>query len=208
MANIKISSLPSATTPLAGTEVLPIVQSSETRQVSVANLTLGRSVSSTGLIVTANSATDAVRITQLGAGNALLVEDSANPDASPFVVDSAGNVGIGTTLPVVKLDISATDAVRIPVGTTGQRPTGVNGYLRFNSTTSEFEGYNGTAWAAVGGGGTAPQLIATNGLVVNSNTVAASYSIPAGFNAMSTGPITVASGQAVTVPSGSRWVVL
>jgi hypothetical protein len=52
------------------------------------------------------------------------------------------------------------------------------------------------------------QVVASNGLVVNSNTVAASYSIPSGSSAMSVGPITVASGQSVTVPSGSKWVVL
>jgi hypothetical protein len=44
MANSKISALTSATTPLAGTEILPIVQSSTTKQVSVANLTAGRQV--------------------------------------------------------------------------------------------------------------------------------------------------------------------
>lgn len=55
---------------------------------------------------------------------------------------------------------------------------------------------------------TGAQVIASNGLVVNSNTVAASYSIPSGSSAMSVGPITVASGQSVTVPSGSKWVVL
>lgn len=55
---------------------------------------------------------------------------------------------------------------------------------------------------------TAPIVSASNGLVVNSASVSASYSIPSGSNAMSVGPVTVASGQAVTVPSGSRWVVL
>jgi hypothetical protein len=49
--------------------------------------------------------------------------------------------------------------------------------------------------------------ISSNGLSVNSNTVSTSYSIPASNNAMSVGPITVASGQSVTVPSGSRWVI-
>lgn len=44
MADTKISGLPASTTPLAGTEVLPIVQSGVTRQVSVANLTAGRAV--------------------------------------------------------------------------------------------------------------------------------------------------------------------
>jgi len=47
--------------------------------------------------INANSASDALRITQIGAGNALLVEDSANPDTSPFVIDAAGKVGIGAT---------------------------------------------------------------------------------------------------------------
>jgi hypothetical protein len=45
MADTKISALPASTTPLAGTEVLPIVQGGVTRQVSVANLTAGRAVS-------------------------------------------------------------------------------------------------------------------------------------------------------------------
>jgi hypothetical protein len=63
-------------------------------------------------------------------------------------------------------------------------------------------------------GGTAPNTVAgtviqaTNGIVVNSNTVSASYTIPVGSSAMSAGPMTVASGQVVTVSSGSRWVVL
>jgi len=63
-------------------------------------------------------------------------------------------------------------------------------------------------------GGTSPNSVkgtviqATNGIVVNSNTVSASYTIPSGSSAMSAGPMTVASGQAVTVSSGSRWVVL
>jgi len=48
MADVKISGLPASTTPLAGTEVLPIVQSGTTKQVSVANLTAGRAVATAG----------------------------------------------------------------------------------------------------------------------------------------------------------------
>lgn len=44
MANVKISELPAATVPLAGSELVPIVQSGTTDQVSVANLTVGRQV--------------------------------------------------------------------------------------------------------------------------------------------------------------------
>jgi hypothetical protein len=62
MANTKISALTAATTPAAGTEVLPIVQSSATKQISIANLTAGRSVSaldyvmSTGNLVPSTAA--------------------------------------------------------------------------------------------------------------------------------------------------------
>lgn len=54
MADKKISALPAATTPLAGTEVLPIVQGGTTDQVSVANLTAGRAVSAASLTTTGN----------------------------------------------------------------------------------------------------------------------------------------------------------
>ena len=54
----------------------------------------------------------------------------------------------------------------------------------------------------------ASQVVASNGLVLNSSTVATSYTIATGNNAMSVGPVTVASGQSVTVSSGQRWVVL
>ena len=51
-------------------------------------------------------------------------------------------------------------------------------------------------------------LRATNGIVVNNMSIGTSYSIPSGYGAMSVGAVTVASGVTVTVPSGSRWVVL
>ena len=54
----------------------------------------------------------------------------------------------------------------------------------------------------------ASQVVASNGLVLNSSTVATSYTIATGNNAMSVGPMTVASGQTVTVSSGQRWVIL
>lgn len=62
--------------------------------------TLSYSTSFTGngpATITDNSSSAALRITQTGSGNALLVEDSANPDATPFVVDQNGAVGIGGT---------------------------------------------------------------------------------------------------------------
>ena len=92
MADSKISALPASTTPLAGTEVLPIVQSSTTKQVSVANLTAGRSFEALGITLTSTDA---------GASAAPLLDlyrDSATPAASDTLgeiefngEDSAGN---------------------------------------------------------------------------------------------------------------------
>jgi len=53
----------------------------------------------------------------------------------------------------------------------------------------------------------AQELIAANGLVVNSATVSVNYSIPSGSNAISAGPVSVNSGIVVTVSSGSVWVI-
>ena len=148
---------------------------------------------------------------------------------------------------------TSTGALLISKGTTGQQPvSSVTGMLRYNTTTSQFEGYSGAspAWNSVGGAtisndtstatnvyplfanatsGTATTLYtgnakllykpstgelassvinASNGIVVNNQTVSASYTIASGTSGMSSGPITVASGQSVTVSTGSRWVVL
>jgi len=100
----------------------------------------------------------------------------------------------------------ATGALVTPTGTTAERPTPATGYLRFNTTLSKPEVYNGTAWGSVGGGATgggSDEIFIENGQTVNTN-----YTITASKNAMSTGPISVATGVTVTVPTGSRWVVL
>ena len=66
-----------------------------------------------------------------------------------------GNVGIGTTSPGCSLDVgSRTDAIRLPNGTTAQRPSSPTaGMGRFNTSTTRTEFYNGTVWVNVGGSG-------------------------------------------------------
>jgi len=51
-------------------------------------------------------------------------------------------------------------------------------------------------------------VVASNGMFVNNQTISTNYTIPAGSTAISGGPITVASGIAVTVSSGARWVTV
>jgi hypothetical protein len=59
-------------------------------------------------VFSGNSTDNIVRITQTGSGNALLVEDDANPDTTPFVITGIGSVGIGTNAPVNTLDVHGT----------------------------------------------------------------------------------------------------
>ena len=62
----------------------------------------------TNQIISGTTTADLLRITQLGTGNALIVEDSTNPDSTPFVVDGSGRVGIGMTAPGVSLQVQNT----------------------------------------------------------------------------------------------------
>jgi hypothetical protein len=115
-------------------------------------------------------------------------------------------LGINTASPAVSLAISATDAILLPVGTTGQQPSGAAGMLRFNSSTTSFEGYNGTAWGSIGGGATGggtDQIFYLNGQTVNTN-----YTIASTNNAGTFGPVTIASGVVVTVSAGATWSVV
>ena len=101
---------------------------------------------------------------------------------------------------------SSTGAGLLPSGTTAQRDgSPAAGYIRFNSTTGSFEGYDGSAWGAIGGGGGAS---AGGAIYENTNEITANYTLTTDTNGMSVSPMTVASGVTVTVPSGQRWVVL
>ena len=101
-------------------------------------------------------------------------------------------------------ETSATGSAIIPSGTEAQRDgSPAAGYLRFNSDEGSFEGYNGTAWGSIGGGASAGGAI-----YENVDDITANYTITTGSNGLSVGPITIASGVTVTVPSGQRWVVL
>jgi hypothetical protein len=103
--------------------------------------------------------------------------------------------------------MSSTGFALIPAGTTAERPVSpANGQIRYNTTTSQFEGYQGGAWGQLGGGATGgggDEVFQENSLIVTT-----SYTLTTGKNAMSVGPIQINSGAVVTVPSGQRWVVL
>ena len=102
--------------------------------------------------------------------------------------------------------ISSTSAIQIPSGTTAQRPgSPTAGDLRFNTTTTSAEIYNGTAFVAVGGGATGAGGDAC--FYENDLTVTTSYSISANSGAHAVGPLVINSGVTVTVPSTSHLVI-
>ena len=76
----------------------------------------GISTFTSNLVVTGSTSNDLVRITQTGSGNALVVEDSANPDSTPFVVNASGSVGIGTDNPIFELDLRQTGQADLLIG--------------------------------------------------------------------------------------------
>jgi len=104
------------------------------------------------------------------------------------------------------LNFSGTGSIRLPNGTTGERPSPTAGMIRYNTTEGTFEGYASGAWGSIGGGATGAggdQVFYENEL-----TVTTSYTLTTNRNAMSTGPITIDAGVTVTVPTGQRWVIL
>jgi len=81
----------------------------------------GTTLNAPTTVVSVNTSTDALRITQVGSGNALLVEDSANPDASPTAITATGAVGIGTATPSTVLHVKGTVGGTDPTVVTGER---------------------------------------------------------------------------------------
>ena len=101
----------------------------------------------------------------ISVGGTLTYEDVTNVDSIGIItartgvrvlegdfllVGTASSVGIRTDSPACSVDASnATDAFALPQGTTTQRPTGDNPFLRFNTTNSALEFYNGTEWVEI-----------------------------------------------------------
>ena len=97
MANVKISNLTAATTPVAGTEVLPIVQSGATVKVSIANLTAGRSVSATGLALAGSTSGTVTLAAKAVAGSTTFRLPAADGTSNQaMVTDGSGNLSFAT----------------------------------------------------------------------------------------------------------------
>jgi hypothetical protein len=158
------------------------------------------------ILIATNGSTDVQLVSGVNGSGTYLPLTFYNNGSEQMRLAVNGNFGIGTNNPAVKLAVSSTDSILIPVGTTAQRPTGVTGYIRYNTDTSSFEGYGASAWGNIGGGATGggTDAIFWN----NGQTVTTNYSIPSGQNSGTFGPVTVNSGVTVTIPAGSVWSIV
>lgn len=150
MANAKISALTSATTPLAGTEVLPIVQSSTTKQVSVANLTTGREIAAKSVTVSGNSAYGQGKIFATSA-EGLLLQSITGSFFDAGLLNAAGNA-YAWTVATGTNDFKMWNNATIGNGSTNTHV--LNGNMTVNSAA---KGFNFTA--NTGAAGKTSQLL-------------------------------------------------
>lgn len=211
---------------------MPAATSSVNGYLTSADWTTFNSKQPAGTYVTSVAATSPV--TSTGGTTPTIAMPAATTSVSGYLTstdwNTFNNKGSGTvtsvtgTAPVVSSG-GATPAISMAAATGS-----VNGYLTstdwttFNSkapavtyTTNYVPYGQGTTTPALSANFTydpslltltAPQMSASNGIVCNANTVAANFTIPTNYNAMSAGPITVNTGVTVTVPTGSTWVVV
>lgn len=136
------------------------------------------------MYIDTTSSEAALRVTQKGSGDAIRVEDEANPDSTPFIVTSEGKVGVGTASPTENLTVAGTvnaDAYKV--------------------TSTTINAQTGTSYALVAG---------DNGKVVTlDNASAITVAVPAGLGAgfscsliqLGAGQVSLSAGVGVTLNS-------
>jgi trimeric autotransporter adhesin len=156
-----------------------------------------------GTLVVGNGGTGVTSLTANAVviGNATGAVTTVSPGALNNALISNGTNWVSTALPASGVTVTddtssnATRYITLTANTSGTITT-----VNVSSTKLTFNPSTGVLGASIHS--------STNGIHINNLTIASSYTIPSGYGAMSTGPITLSSGVAVTVPSGSRWVVL
>jgi hypothetical protein len=131
--------------------------------------------------------------------------------------DLSSTVANGTTTPVITLNVPTASAANrgalsaadwTTFNSKAPAVTYTTNYVPFGQGTTTPNQSASFTYTTGTGALRSPAVEASNGLVVNNMTIGANYSIPSGYAASSVGPVVVSSGVTITVPSGSRWVVL
>lgn len=120
------------------------------------------------VVIVESGTGNALKITNSGTGNSLLVEDTVSPDGTPFVIDSAGNVGVGTATPAAKLTING--AVQFGTNATVAN----NWHVTTEAGDGEFKFWNGNY-----GSGSLRLRISSNGAVAFTNNITVTGTVTA-----------------------------
>ena len=118
----------------------------------------------------------------------------------------SGVIGLQDALDLLVGKDADTGSAIIPSGDTASRGSGIVGKFRLNTETGSWEGYSAGAWGSIGGGATGggnDQLFMENDQVMTED-----YTIPAGRNAVTVGPIVFEQGVVLTLGFNSVWVLL
>ena len=131
-----------------------------------------------------------------------------------IVTTTAVNAAAATTVGTIGTGTWQATDIGLAHGGTNATLTAVNGGVVYSNASAMAITAAGTSGQVLtSNGAAAPTWQAapnktTTGLWENAATISSNYSITAGNNAVSAGPVTIASGVVVTVPSGSTWVVV
>ncbi len=131
------------------------------------------------------------------------VNASGNQDTSGTAALASGltgtpNISCGTGAFSGDVDFNGTGSIKVPVGTTVQRPSGVAGDFRYNTTTGNFEGYT-DEWGAIAGGGSETDTS------VSSTSATSIYTTPHATNRSVSAVIQITQGTAYQV---GRYLVI
>ena len=154
----------------------------------------------TGTITLAGAVTDFSSFSVIGDGNTTYYTITL-PEGDEWEVGVGTYTASGTTLSrdTILASSNSGSAVNFSAGDKDV-------FVVYPADKSVYEDASGNVTA--GGSITGEEMVASNGLFVNNKTISVNYTVPTGYNATSTGPVTVSAGTAFTVPSGSRWLVL
>jgi hypothetical protein len=161
-------------------------------------------LSFSNITVNATTSYDAIRINQTGTGNSFVVEDAVNPDSTPFVINTDGNVSIGTTSTLLKLSVTGSVGFNAPVTVTAATYTVLstdNWIIANRAGTVTLTLPAASSWSG--------RIITIKNIQAQTVVSATSNVVPIGTAVAGTAILAATAGKFATLVSdGTNWVIM